>query len=65
MKRERALAELPTAYAVALRMHTDGASPESIAQALGVPVESMSGLIGIAEAKLKSIVEAAATHQEP
>lgn len=60
MDREKALAELPTAYAVALRMQADGARDDAIAKALGVPAESVKQLIQIAESKLRALVDAQA-----
>jgi DNA-directed RNA polymerase specialized sigma24 family protein len=49
---EAALLELPTAHAVALRLHDAGVADEGVAQALGIPVTSVAGLLRIAEAKL-------------
>jgi hypothetical protein len=56
MDRETALLELATAYAVALRLHDAGAPDDSVAQALGIPIESVAGLLQVAEAKLTALV---------
>jgi hypothetical protein len=65
MDRESALLELSTAHAVALRLHDAGASDNSVAQALGIPVTSVPGLIRIADAKLAAVLEQADTITEP
>lgn len=56
MDRETALLDLPTAHAVALRLHDAGAADEAVAQALGIPVRSVPGLLRIAEAKLAALL---------
>lgn len=56
MDRERALHELPTPYAVALRLQGAGAAHETIASALDVPVESVERLIQIGEGKLRAVL---------
>lgn len=52
MDHEAALLELPTAHAVALRLHDAGVADEGVAQALGIPVTSVAALLRVAEAKL-------------
>lgn len=56
MDREAALLELATAHAVALRLRAAGAEDAAVAQALGIPVTSVPGLVRIAEAKLAALV---------
>lgn len=56
-RRERALAELPTAYAVALRMRDDGRNDAEIASALGVDPVAVGPLLRVAEAKLAAVLE--------
>jgi DNA-directed RNA polymerase specialized sigma24 family protein len=56
MDRQTALLELATAHAVALRLHDAGAPDDSVAQALGIPVESVAGLLRVAEAKLTALL---------
>jgi hypothetical protein len=55
MERERALVELSTAHAVALRLRDAGAGDEQIAVALGVPVEGIGAFLEVAEAKLAAL----------
>ena len=54
---EAALLEIPTAHAVALRLHQAGVADEGVAQALGIPVTSVAGLLRIAEAKLAAALD--------
>lgn len=56
MDRQTALLELATGYAVALRLHDAGAADDSVAQALGIPIESVPGLLRVAEAKLAAVL---------
>jgi hypothetical protein len=56
MDRQAALLELATAHAVALRLHDAGAADGAVAQALGIPVASVAGLLRIAEAKLAAVL---------
>lgn len=66
MDRERALGELPTAHAVALRLRRSGAGDDEIAGALGVPAEGVPMLLEVAEAKLAAIsAEARGSQDEP
>ena len=58
MDHETALLDLPTAHAVALRLHAAGAADEAVALALGIPVASVAGLLRIAEAKLAALLAA-------
>ena len=54
---EAALQKLPTAHAVALRLHQAGVADEGVAQALGIPVTSVAALLRIAEAKLAAALD--------
>lgn len=56
-RRERALAELPTAHAVALRMREAGRTDDEIASALGVDPVAVGPLLRVARAKLEAILE--------
>jgi hypothetical protein len=56
MDRQTALLELATAHAVALRLHEAGAGDEAVAQALGIPVTSVAGLLRVAGAKLAALL---------
>ena len=57
MDRDRALAELSIAHAVALRLRDTGAGEQLIAAALAVPVEGVRTLIDVAEAKLAALYQ--------
>ncbi len=52
MDRVEAIRELPTAYAVALRLQDAGADDTMIAAALEIEPEAVGGLLDIAAAKL-------------
>jgi DNA-directed RNA polymerase specialized sigma24 family protein len=52
--RDRALAELPVAYAVALRLRAAGADDQAIAAALGIDLAGVPALLEVAEAKLSA-----------
>jgi hypothetical protein len=52
--RDRALAELTVAHAVALRLRAAGADDEAIAAALGIDVAGVPALLEVAEAKLRA-----------
>ena len=54
MDRDRALAELPVAHAVALRLAAAGADEQAIAAALGIDVAGVPALLKVAEAKLSA-----------
>lgn len=54
---EKALSEIPTAYAVALRMRSEDGSDGAIAKALGIPEQSVDRFVEIGKAKLKAIME--------
>ena len=54
MDRDRALAELPVAYAVALRLREGGADDEAIAAALGIDAAGVPALLEVAQAKLSA-----------
>ena len=54
MDRDRALAELPVAYAVALRLRAAGADDQAIAAALGIDAAGVPALLEVAEAKLSA-----------
>lgn len=51
------LAELPVAYAVALRLHDAGATPQVIAAALDVEPEAVPALLDIAWAKARALID--------
>ena len=55
--RDQALAELPVAYATALRLEAAGAERALIAQALGIDVEGVRPLLALAEAKLDRLLD--------
>jgi hypothetical protein len=54
VNRERAIAELPLAHAVALRLRDAAADERTIARALGIEPEGVAGLLRIADAKLSA-----------
>lgn len=56
MERMAAVSELPTPYAVAVRLRDSGAGDGTIATALAIDVEEVACLLSLAEAKLASIV---------
>ncbi|MEX2538649.1 MAG: sigma factor-like helix-turn-helix DNA-binding protein [Actinomycetota bacterium] len=56
MERDKALGELPTAYAVAIRMREGGTPDAEIAKVLDVPVESVGRLVQIGEQKLRALL---------
>lgn len=56
MDRVTALAQLPTAHAVALRLREHGVGTGTIADALAIPPESVPHVIAIAEAKLERLL---------
>jgi DNA-directed RNA polymerase specialized sigma24 family protein len=60
-EREEALAELPVAYAVALRMSAAGVSTQLIAHAVGVEPEAVEPLLRLAHAKLAERLDAHGT----
>ncbi len=53
---EWALAELSTAYAVALRMRHADARDEDIATALGIPPDGVAVLLDLAQSKLSAVL---------
>jgi hypothetical protein len=53
VERDAALALLPEAYALALRLRDDGLDAPSIAEVLGVDAVALPTLLEIAEAKLR------------
>ncbi len=57
-EQEDALADLPVAYAVALRLSDAGVSKDVIAQAIGVEPEAVDPLLRLARAKLAEQVNA-------
>ena len=63
MDRQAALLELATAYAVAIRLRDAGAADDSVAQALDIPIESVAGVLRVAEAKLAALLDAADPEQ--
>ncbi len=56
MDRQEALAQLPPAYASALRLNDEGASHARIARALDVAVEAVPRLLEIGASKLDAIL---------
>jgi DNA-directed RNA polymerase specialized sigma24 family protein len=54
--RNRALGQLPDAYATALRLRDQGQSPEAIAETLGVDSTASDTLLELADAKLSRIL---------
>ena len=58
MDRDAPLLELATTHAVALRLIDAEASDEAVAQALGIPVESVPSLVRTAQAKLRALLDA-------
>jgi len=58
MEREALIQQLSEGFAVALRLRDAGASDETIAVALGTPVESVQATLRIAEAKLAELAAA-------
>ena len=65
MDSQSALLELATAHAVALRLHEAGAGDDAIAQALGIPVVSVAGVLRIADAKLAALLGSDGTGADP
>ena len=55
--RDQALAELPVAYATALRLEAAGAERALIAHALGIDAEGVGPLLALAEAKLGRLLD--------
>jgi hypothetical protein len=55
--RDRALAELPLAYAVALRLRERGIARDDIAYVLGVEPQAIGPLLEIASLKLDAVME--------
>ena len=62
MDRRAALAELPHAHAVALRLRAAGAEDGVIAVALGIAVEAVGPLIDLADAKLRRLLRDGTEH---
>jgi DNA-directed RNA polymerase specialized sigma24 family protein len=58
MDRTAAIAELPEAYATALRLRDDDVNDEAIAARLGIEVEAVEPLLRLAAAKLNHILTA-------
>jgi DNA-directed RNA polymerase specialized sigma24 family protein len=56
MELDEAMAELPTAYAQALRLHGNGATNLDIATRLDIPLASVDTLVKLAEAKLTALL---------
>jgi hypothetical protein len=55
-RRAGALAELPTVYALALRLRDEGEPPARIARLLGLEPEAVGPLLEVATAKLEEIL---------
>jgi hypothetical protein len=62
MDRARAIAELPMAYAVALRLRDAAADQETIARALDIDPEGVPGVLRIGEAKLAALLDRHRVH---
>lgn len=58
MDRTQAMAELPEAYATALRLRDDGLNDAGIAVQLGIPGEAVGPLLRLAVAKLDRVLAA-------
>jgi DNA-directed RNA polymerase specialized sigma24 family protein len=58
MDRTAAIAELPEAYATALRLRDDGMNEAGIAARLGIEIEAVGPLLRVAAAKLRGILTA-------
>jgi hypothetical protein len=58
MDRDAAIRELPTAYAVALRLRDGGHDVEAIAARLDIACEAVAPLLRMADAKLDNILAA-------
>lgn len=56
MDRAAAIAELPEAYATALRLTDDGADDKAIAEQLGIAEEAVGPLLRVASAKLAHVL---------
>lgn len=54
---ERLLEQLPESLATALRLQASGQPESVIATALGIPVEGVSVLLEVAQAKLTELTE--------
>jgi DNA-directed RNA polymerase specialized sigma24 family protein len=63
--REKALEQLPAAYATALRMHDAGEGHPAIAKALDVAVEAVPRLLEIGASKLDAVQRAARAARKP
>jgi DNA-directed RNA polymerase specialized sigma24 family protein len=57
-ERAEALAQLPVAYAVAMRLSELGFSTDVIAHAIGVEPDAVDPLLRLAHAKLRELLEA-------
>lgn len=57
MDRQKAMLELPMAYAVALRMQEAGADAADIGRALEVPEEAVPELLAIGASKLAALLD--------
>jgi DNA-directed RNA polymerase specialized sigma24 family protein len=57
-QRAEALAQLPVAYAVALRLSELGVSTDVIAHAVGVEPDAVDPLLRLAHTKLRELLEA-------
>ena len=56
MKRDDAIEELPSTYAVALRLHEAGATDDVIAVGLGTDPDSVPTILELAHRKLAELV---------
>ena len=57
VEREQAIAELPTVYAMALRLSEQGVDREVIARDVGIEAEAVEPLLRLAHAKLAALLQ--------
>jgi DNA-directed RNA polymerase specialized sigma24 family protein len=57
VNRAQAIAELPTAYAVALRLSDQGVDREAIARVVGIETEAVEPLLRLAHTKLAALLQ--------
>lgn len=56
MDRTTAVWELPVPYAVAVRLRDSGSDDRTIATALAIEIDEVSGFLEIADAKLQALI---------
>jgi hypothetical protein len=57
MDRSSAVWELPVPYAVAVRLRDSGSDDRTIATALAIDVDEVTGFLEIADAKLAALID--------